>query len=49
MLDVAKKPVDPFMLLRLNTIPYASNAIENDVQYHLKCWQTESVFKKSLL
>ena len=37
-LDVAKKLVDPSLFLRQNTIPNASDAIANDVQYNLTCW-----------
>ena len=33
-----KKFVDPSLILRLNTIPNASDAIANDVQYHFTCW-----------
>ena len=38
MLDIAKKTCRSIIVLRLNTIPNASYAIANDVQYHLKCW-----------
>ena len=38
MLEVAKKLEDQSFFLRLNTIPNASDAIANDVQYHLTCW-----------
>ena len=31
MLDVAKKLVDPSLFLRLNNIPNASDAIENNI------------------
>ena len=50
MLDVAEKLQDIPLLLRLNNIPNASDAIANDVQYHRKCWvmaQRKSKVKES--
>ena len=38
MLEVASKLSDKGFYLRLNTIPNASDAVANDVTYHLKCW-----------
>ena len=37
ILDVAEKLQDMLLLLRLNNIPNASDAVANDVQYHRKC------------
>ena len=37
ILDVAEKLQDMPLLLRLNNIPNASDAVANDVQYHRKC------------
>lgn len=38
MLEVAKQLSDRAFFLRLHTIPNASDAVANDVQYHLTCW-----------
>ena len=38
ILDVSEKLQDMPLLLRLNKIPNASDAVANDVQYHSKCW-----------
>ena len=38
MLEVAKKLLDRSFFLRLHSIPSASDAVANDVQYHRTCW-----------
>ena len=38
MLHVAEKLENKSFFLRLNTIPNASDAVANDVKYHLLCW-----------
>ena len=38
MLNVAEKLSDQGFFLQLNNIPNSSDAVANDVQYHLKCW-----------
>ena len=38
MLEVAEKLTDRSFFLCLNSIPNASDAIANEVQYHLDCW-----------
>ena len=38
MLDTAKKLSEQDLLVRLYSVPNASNAVVNDVQYHLICW-----------
>ena len=38
MLRVAKDLPDPSFFLRMNSIPNAADAVENDVKYHLNCW-----------
>ena len=38
MFEVAKILNDPQFFLRLNSIPNAMDAIENDTRYHLTCW-----------
>ena len=51
ILDVAEKLQDVPLLLRLNNIPNASDAVVNDVQYHRKCWvaaQRKANVKESL-
>ena len=40
MLAVAKQLNDKSIYMRLNSIPNASDAVANDVVYHLKCWVT---------
>ena len=38
MFDIAKKLSDQDLLIRLYSVPNASDAVANDVQYHLLCW-----------
>ena len=38
MFDIAKKLPDQQFFIRMNSTPNASDAVANDVQYHLKCW-----------
>ena len=38
MLYVAKKLPDQGFFIRMNSIPNASDAVANDVKYHMKCW-----------
>ena len=38
MLDIAKKLSDQDLLIRSYSVPNASDAVANDVQYHLICW-----------
>ena len=38
MLKIAEKPEEKSFFLRLNTIPNATDAVVNEVKYHLKCW-----------
>ena len=38
MLDIAKKLSNQDLLIRLYSVPNASDAVANDVQYHLLCW-----------
>ena len=37
-LDIAKQLPDQTLFIRLNSVPDASDAVANDVQYHLTCW-----------
>ena len=38
MMDVASKLSNKFFSVRLNSMIGPSDAIANDVQYHLRCW-----------
>ena len=38
MLKIAEKSEEKSFFLRLNTIPNATDAVVNEVKYHLKCW-----------
>lgn len=38
MLEVARKLPEPQFFLRMNNISSASDAVANDVKYHLTCW-----------
>ena len=47
MLEVAEKLTDRSFFLRLNSIPNASDAIANGMQYHLNCWVQYKISKIS--
>ena len=38
MLNVARKLAEPGFFIRMNSISSASDAVANDVMYHLHCW-----------